>query len=192
MKRRRLLGYFTAMAGVVSSQVAMAENAIYQGPCDRAREVSLANKIDKIVIHNSYKSVALLRIAGDYEKNCPAETFIFRELKLKSRSSANVVFDVKGSTIKVGNPGNAKPCERLHLWNDATYGTLSFRLTVENKNEVCEVVVYGDWVIKDRNSPSYEARFSDRVIMLNEGSMVMAQPRFKDGHYFAPITFSSM
>ncbi len=179
-----------AIAALASAQAAQAENAIYQGECNRARQVQASSTIDKLIMFKQYRAVSLHRFGLDREKECDTDTVTHWTMTETSRTKTEVNFDViMLDTIIADKPA---PCERVKVWNDELYGNVTFRTELEQKNEICEVFVQADWDMFDAGDPEWSSKFTNRVLMLNAGSMVVAASGPVPGEYNSPIAITGV
>lgn len=190
MANRRSARAALALAALGSAQAAQAENAIYQGECNRAYQVQASSTIDKLVMHKKYRAVSLHRFGLDREKECDTDTVTHWTMTETSRSSSQVTFDViMLDTLIADKPA---PCERVKVWNDELYGNVTFTTKLEEKNAICEVFVQADWDMFDAGDPEWSSKFTNRVLMLNAGSMVVAASGPTANEYNSPIAITGV
>jgi hypothetical protein len=175
---------------LLSGQAAQAENAIYQGECNRAYQVQASSTVDKLLLYKQYRAVSLHRFGLDREKECDTDTVTHWTMTETSRSKTEVTFDViMLDSIIADKPA---PCERVKVWNDELYGNVTFTTKLEEKNAICEVFVQADWDMFDAGDPEWSSQFTNRVLMLNAGSMVVAADGPTDSAYNSPIAITGV
>jgi hypothetical protein len=187
---RKICAATAAIAALTTAQAAQAENAIYQGECNRAYQLQDRSSIDKLLTFKKYRAVSLHRFGLDREKECDTDTVTHWTLTETSRTKTSVSFDVIIlDTIIADKP---EPCERVKVWNDELYGTVSFTTKLDKKNEICELYVQADWDMFDAGDPEWSSKFTNRVMMLNSGSMVVAADGPVAGQYNSPIAITGV
>lgn len=190
MSKIRLGINAAAIAALTMAQAVQAENAIYQGECTRAYQVQASSTIDRLVMHKQYRAVSLHRFGLEREKECDTDTITHWTMTETSRTKTEVKFDViMLDTLVADKP---EPCERVKVWNDELYGSVSFTIKLEAKNEICEVFVQADWDMFDAGDPEWSSAFSNRVVMLNAGSMVVAASGPTATEYNSPIAITGV
>jgi hypothetical protein len=189
MVRRKIFGTIAALSALSVAQVAQAENSIYQGPCDRAEQVKANNTVDKIMKYSTYKGVSLHRFEDDLAAACKLDTAIIRTLSLQSRTTTQAKYNLVRKTITVGS--QMEGCTDLKTYASNTIGTATFTTEFSRLADSCEVYVKVAWDLRSTTS-SWTSSFVTRVLVLNDGSLVMAQPGPADGLYSTPIAFSGL
>jgi hypothetical protein len=189
MVRRKIFCTIAALSALSVAQTAQAENAIYEGSCDRAEQVKANNTVDKIMKYATYKGVSLHRYKHDLDAACRTDTAIIRTLSLQSRTTTQATYNLVRKEVKVGS--QAEACADLKIIADSTIGTATFTTEFNRHGDGCEVYVKVAWDLRDTTS-SWTSSFVTRVLVLNEGSLVMAQPGPTDGLYSTPIAFSGI
>jgi hypothetical protein len=189
MIKRKIFGTIAALSALSVTQAAQAENSIYEGPCDRAEQVKANNTVDKIMKHATYKGVSLHRYKHDLDAACRTDTAIIRTLSLKSRTTTQATYNMVRKEVRVGS--QAEACADLKIHANSTIGTATFTTEFSRVADSCEVYVKVAWDLRDTTS-SWTSSFVTRVLVLNDGSLVMAQPGPANGLYNTPIAFSGL
>lgn len=190
MGKMRSLVMMAAIGALATGQAAQAENAIYQGECSRAYQVQASSTVDKLVFLKQYRAVSLHRFGLEREKECDVDTVTHWTMTESSRTRTEVKFDViMLDTLVADKP---EPCERVKVWNDQLYGNVTFTTQLEAKNEICEVFVQADWEMFDASDEAWSSNFTNRVLMLNAGSMVVASSGPTETEYNSPIAITGV
>jgi hypothetical protein len=190
MGKFRSVATGSALIALASAQAAQAENAIYQGECNRAYQVQASSTVDKLLFYKQYRAVSLHRFGLDREKECETDTVTHWTMTETSRSKTEVTFDViMLDSIIADKPA---PCERVKVWNDELYGNVTFTTKLEEKNAICEVFVQADWDMFDAGDPEWSSKFTNRVLLLNAGSMVVAADGPTEASYNSPIAITGV
>ena len=178
-----------ALTGLGTSQIAHAENAIYQGECNRAYDVKATNTVDQILQYSRYKGVSLQRLADQANSTCKVDLTVVSSLTLVSRDAAQATYNMLRKYVRIGSQNES--CDELKPWNGGISGTVKFTTQLAELGSTCEVYVRAEWALKDATS-TWTSNFSTRMLMLNDGSMVMSQPGPTTTTYDTPIAFTGV
>jgi hypothetical protein len=180
----KINGAALALSALISGQAAQAENAIYQGECTRAYQVHASNTVDKLLKYSTYKASSLQRFGTEKERQCDSDTLSVWTLKQTKRSTAEVSFAITLKDIFVAAKAE---CEVPYVSSNSVYGSVKFTTKVEKVGEICEVYVLSEWILNDPVDTAWVGDFTNRVIMLSHGSMVVASSAPKSGAHSTPI-----
>lgn len=189
MRRLQQCGIVLALVGIVTGQTAQAENAIYEGECSRANDVKASNTVDRILNYTTYKGVSLHRFAEEATAACKADLAVVSSLTLVSRDSAQATYNLLRKYVRIGSQNES--CAELKPWTSTIVGTVKFTTQLANLGTTCEVFVRSEWALKDTGS-TWTNNFSTRMLMLNNGSMVMSQAGPTSVTYDTPIAFTGV
>ena len=186
----RIAGAVLALSALATGQTAKAENAIYQGECSRAYQVHASNTVDKLLKYSTYKAASLQRFGTEKERQCDSDTLSVWTLKQTQRSTAEVNFAITLKDIFVA--GNTAECQAPYVSSNSVYGTVRFTTKVEQQGELCEVYVLSEWVLNDPVDTKWIGDFTNRVVMLSHGSMVVASSAPSKGAHSTPIAITGV
>ena len=126
---------------------------------------------------------------GNLAAACKVDTAIIRTLSLQSRTTTQAIYNLVRKSITVGS--QVEGCTDLKIQNSTTVGTATFTTQLGRVADGCEVVVKVAWDLRDTAS-NWTANFATRVLVLNDGSIVMSQPGPENGLYSTPLAFSGL
>lgn len=190
MRNKHIISGMAALAALCASQVAQANNAIYQGECSRAYQVKTNSPINTLMKHSKYKAVSMHRFGDESEKRCDADKIFHWELTLTSSTTSMVSYSVKRKEFYFSK--NVPPCERLYSLNNSVIGTVNFTTGVSEANGLCEVYIWSDWKLTDTANANWKGAFANRSVVMNDGSFVQAQPGPSGGLFNTPLAFSGV
>lgn len=189
MKFSHLLAAFLTTTALLSSQAAQSADAIYVGDCIRAKAVHLQSKIDMLLPYTSYEGT----YRGIYAKEvqpCDTDQLILYSLKERSRSANAIVFDTERKDF---NFGKGTGCGTGYFSDKLVVGTATFTTRLQQKGEVCEVVIWSEWAQRRPSDPAWSGNFRNFVTTLDGGALVISQlvaGAYEKGDYRTPVVFT--
>ena len=185
----RKLAYILAAGAMFSAQTAQAADSVYLGDCTRARTVQQQSTIDKLLPHGGYEGIARIYINRDWAVACKTEQLQNYTLKLRSRNSSSIVYDVTRADINFDRKAG---CAAPLLNSTGVTGSVTFTTKLEQKGELCELYIWSDWRQTLAGNATWSGDFSNRVVSMDGGSFTIAQPASVDGKYSTPISFTGV
>lgn len=162
----RIASGVLALAGLAATSAAQAQNAVYEGDCNRARIVQAESTIDTLMPFSRYKGTQVMNSSTLDKGTCVVDDMVVFELIQSSRSTSSVVFSTRRNDVGIGT--GAGGCSAPSRYATDVMGTVTFETKLETKDQRCELYISAKW--KDTMSD-----FVNRVIPLAGGAFVLAQ-----------------
>jgi opacity protein-like surface antigen len=178
-----------ATSALFSAQAAQAADAVYLGDCERARMVQQQSTIDKLLPHNGYEGITRMYINSDWAVACRTDQLQNYSLKLRSRNSSLITYDVSRADI---NYDRKAGCAAPVLNSTGVSGSVVFTTKLEQKGELCELYIWSDWKMTLAGNATWSGNFANRVVSMDGGSFVISQPASTGGKYTTPISFTGV
>ena len=190
MGNRHFSATAAAVIAMFTGQAAQASTAIYQGECSRAYEVQKSSPINTLMKFSRYKAVSMHRFGEESEKKCDSDKIIMWELTLVESSSLTMKYDVKRKEFYISK--NVPTCEKMYGLNENIIGTVKFSTSVTQNNGLCEFYIWTEWSMSETGNSTWTSVFSNRSIVINDGTFVLAQPGPSADKYQTPFAFSGV
>jgi hypothetical protein len=179
----------SALAALLSAQAAQAADAIYLGSCDRAKIVQQQSTIDLLVPHARYEGIQRIHLNSTWKTECDSDELTVLTLTQKSRSTNSIVFDTHRTSINFGKKAGCLEPARMD-W--VITGTATFTTRLEQKGELCELLIWSDWIQTTASDPGWQGNFANRVISMDGGGLVISQPGSANGEYRTPVAYTAV
>lgn len=167
-------------------QNAHAADAIYVGDCVRARTVLASSTIDKLLPHKRYEGVQRMNDKVTTDKVCGREQVLVDTLTEKSRSTQKLVYTIKSVTLEYGL---VPDCVDARAYYGERTGEVTFTSRLDEKDGICEVYIWSDWLEKVSYDPNWNGASANRVLYLEGGNFTVASVSNRADDYQTPIAY---
>lgn len=144
MIKVRMLAGIAAIAALTGSQVASADDYLYQGDCKRARQEQQFSTIDKLMKYSNYKGVQIIHSGStEIRTGCTVENIVIYNFTERSPTIAKVVYDRRRNDILASS--GKQNCGHLVRQDTNITGTVELTTNIEQTDKFARFTLWHDF-----------------------------------------------